>query len=103
MRRGLPTVLLTMPKLALFSIQQVPFGAPNWARLKRLKNSARNCMLYRSPRFVVLNTAKSQLFTPSWVRVAFTRGSSPYDQGAGAAKHAGLNQRCTWLLLMEAP
>src|ERR1700681_3616701 len=85
--------LLTIPKLALFDVQQAVFGGPNWTRLKVLKNSVRNCRpsLSSGPKFVVLNIAMSQLLIPWPRRVESTRPSFPKPQSGGAVKQLGSN------------
>src|SRR5208337_3473863 len=52
---------VTLPNVAE---PKVPVGSPNWAWLKRLKNSARNWSDILSVSFVSLSSPKSQLFKP---------------------------------------
>src|SRR6266849_590076 len=91
MRRGRLTVLVTTPKFALLSEQQVPFGGPNWGWLKRLKNSVRNSTLNLSVMEVSLNTTKSKLTTPCCRNVASTRDSSPKLYPVACEKQFVLN------------
>src|SRR5215469_11063892 len=50
----------------------------NWAWLKTLKNSPRNCRFTRSVMKVVFNRAKSQLLTPGpWKKRRFALPSWP--------------------------
>ncbi len=100
MSLGLLSWLVTSPKPGLFVslnaalLQHAVLGGPNWTRLKVLKNSVRNCKpsLFSGPKFVVLNSAMSQLLIPAPRSVASTRDSSPKPQSAGAVKQFGLIQ-----------
>src|SRR6266576_1101653 len=76
MSRGLPSVLVTTPKL---DDARVVFGAANCGWLKMLKNSVRNSRFIRSPgpKVVLLNTEKSKFLTPSRRRPGSTRDSFP--------------------------
>src|SRR5258708_20251198 len=93
MSRGVFNWLFTIPKLAVFAVQQAVFGGPNCTRLKVLKNSVRNCSpsLSSGPKFVVLNIAMSQLLIPCPRSVGSTRPSLPKPQSGGAVKPLGLN------------
>ena len=90
MSRGLPSVLVTTPKL---DDARVVFGAANCGWLKMLKNSVRNSRFIRSPgpKVVLLNTEKSKFLTPSCRRLGSTRGSFPKLNAGGAVKQAVLN------------
>src|ERR1700757_3175210 len=94
MSLGLPNWLLVIPKLALFDVQQAVFGGAKWTRLKALKHSVRNCKPSFSfgPKFVVLNSAMSQLLIPAPRSVGSTRDSSPKAKSPGAVKQVGSNQ-----------
>src|SRR5580698_6289678 len=94
MSLGLFNWLLVIPKVPLFDEQQAVFGGLNWARLKVLKNSVRNCKpnFSSGPKLVVLNIARSQLSIPPARSVGSTRDSFPKPKSLGAVKQAGLNQ-----------
>ena len=86
--RGLFACELTTPNDGFPSDKP---GEPNCTRLKRLKNSVRNCNLMRSAIDVVLNTAKSQLSIPCFRKLGSKRPSEPKVNAGAAVKHAVLN------------
>src|SRR2546422_8574528 len=90
MSRGLPSVLVTTPKL---DDARVVVGAATCGWLKMLKNCVRNSRFSRAPgpKVVLLNTEKSKFLTPSCRRLGSTRGSFPKLNAGGAAKQAVLN------------
>ena len=59
-----PKVPVTNPKLALFAVQQVPFGLANCGVLVVFTVSSRSCMPMRSVNWVVLERAKFMLKNP---------------------------------------
>src|SRR5580658_141843 len=73
-------------------------GLSNCGVLKRLKNSARNCKVVDSVKWVFLKTEKSTFFVPGPCRIL--RPESPQVPGAGFAKAARLNHspRVRWPL-----